>query len=162
MSMQPTARPGTFRLPGFGGAALFLRSCIVLDDLAGPALGVDIGILDRVSFTQFLGREVTAGFSQRLSEFFLAAASDVAPEDTVPEFSDGPSTLNCRVVSSSAGVIELLVTIAQDPESDDPGIAGVEFQTSRSALAQAGLDVRVLESIDDDPAAVLEPPSDWS
>ena len=86
----------------------------------------------------------------------------MAPEDTVPEFSDGPSTLSCRAVSSSAGVVELLVTIAQDPESDDPDIAGVEFQTSRSALAQAGLDVRVLESIDDDPAAVLEPPSDWS
>jgi len=155
-------RPSLFRLPGFGGAAVFLRTGVVLPDDQDhtPALAVDVGLLSTVDHVQYLGRPATPGFSQRLSELFLAAAADPLPEVTVPDFTDPLSGLECRIGSSTDTQVGLLVQIPEDLFAEQRTYAGVDFLTSRAALAQAAIDVRVLENVEDDPA--IEPPSDWS
>lgn len=155
--------PGMFRLPGFGGAAVFLRSCVLIPDGGNAsALGVDVGLLSTVDYVRFLGRPVEPGFSQRWSEFFFAAAGDLHPEASVPAIQDPLSGLECSVESSTDSQVELLIQIVEDMDAEEPDYAGVNFLTSRAALAQAAIDVRVLESVDEDPAAVAVPPSEWS
>jgi len=153
-------QPNLFRLPGFGGAAVFLRTGVVLPDGKAPALSVDVGLLSTVDHVQYLSRPATRGFSQQLSELFLAAAADPLPEITVPDFTDPLSGLECRVESSTDTQVSLLVQIPEDLSAEQRTYAGVDFLTSRAALAQAAIGVRVLENTDDDP--VIEPSSDWS
>lgn len=160
LSIQPL-QPNLFRLPGFGGAAVFLRTGVALDaDDHAPALSVDVGLLSTVDHVQYLSRPATRGFSHQLSELFLAAAADPLPEITVPDFTDPLSGLECRVESSTDTQVSLLVQIPEDLSAEQRTYAGVDFLTSRAALAQAAIDVRVLENTDDDP--VIEPSSDWS
>ena len=73
--------PATLRLPGFGGAGLFLRTSVMPvaaedADVDVAALGLDVGLLSPFRFVQFLSRSATPGFSQELSSFFFAAADD--------------------------------------------------------------------------------------
>lgn len=172
MSESIIARPlpweeyvsGLFRLPGFGGAALFLRSVIVpsIHDESIASLALDVGLLSPQSFTRRLGRPITLGLPEQLSAFFLAAASDWQPETSVPAVNDDVLGLRLAVTDSDSERITLLVSVHEDPEqpSDDPD--GLDFQTSRAALAQAAADVRCLDHVEADMGGVSEPPVDWS
>lgn len=151
--------PARFRLAGFGGAAMFLRCTVVLP-VSGdnqPVLGLDIGLLSDVDFVQMLARPTAPGFSQHLSDFFLAAASSQAPEGLEP-FVEPISTLRCTVTGGRLDAVELEVEILHDPGEPDGQSSGIGFLTSRAALAQAAFDVRSLEGIQDDELAL---PSDW-
>ena len=145
--------PATFRLPGFGGAGVFLRTGVLpvsaddADDVA--ALGLDVGLLSPGRFVQFLSRRARPGFSQELSAFFFAAADDWAPEQSVPVFSNPLSGLTCRVLSSTPGQVGLLVEL-DDDSAGDPDVRALDFVTSRAVLAQAAMDVRALEGVDED------------
>jgi hypothetical protein len=145
--------PASFRLPGFGGAGVFLQTGVVpvsaehADDVA--ALGLDVGLLSPGRFVQFLSRRAKPGFSQELSSFFFAAADDWAPEQSVPAFIDPLSGLTCRVLSSTPGQVGLLVEL-EDDSVGDPDVRALDFVSSRAVLAQAAMDIRSLEGVDDD------------
>ena len=146
--------PATLRLPGFGGAGLFLRTSVMPvaaedADVDVAALGLDVGLLSPFRFVQFLSRSATRGFSQELSSFFFADADDWTPQDSVPAFIDPLSGLTCRVLSSTPVQVGLLVELDDDSIGDPDGRA-LDFVTSRAVLAQAAMDARILEGVDDD------------
>lgn len=170
-SMQPppmpgdSYQPGMFRLPGFGGAALFLRSSVVpaLDAGGAPtgvALSCDIGLLSPNGLNSYFGRIVGPGMSDRLSVFFLAAASQPHPQDTLAPLTEQALGLRFAVTDSDPGVVTVLVSVDMDDEAAEPD--GLDFETSRSALAQAAISIRYVEHVEDDPGGLGEPPVDWA
>ncbi len=74
-------QPGLFRIAGFGGAALFLRSGVA--NAGGPHLVVDVGLLTPDSYVWSLRRPMEPGLSGELARFFFACASEMNPELTV-------------------------------------------------------------------------------
>ncbi len=144
--------PGVFRLAGFGGAALFLRSGVA--NGGGPHLVVDVGLLTPDGCFWLLRRPMAPGFSGELARFFFACASEMNPELTVSSVQDPLSGLEVRVLSSTDGEVELEVQVRGE-DAD-----GINFLTSRVALTRAADDVRVLEAaVADDVRPV--PPMDW-
>lgn len=156
--------PAMFRLPGFGGAALFLRTTVVPDlrDEPRPCLGYDIGFLSPASFTRYLGRLASADLPGRLSAFFLAIASDENPESGVNAFWDEHMGLRIAVTASDATTVTLLVTLNDGPSDEEEEPDGLDFGTSRAVLAQAAFDVRYLDPWETDPGGIAVPPDDWS
>lgn len=144
--------PGVFRLAGFGGAALFLRSGVA--NGGGPRLVVDVGLLAPDSYVWLLRRSMAPGLSGELARLFFACASEMNPELTVSSVQDLLSGLDVRVLSSTDGEVELEVQVSGE-DAD-----GINFLTSRVALTRAADDVRVLEAaVADDVRPV--PPMDW-
>ena len=85
--------PASLRLPGFGGAGLFLRTSVMPvaaedADVDVAALGLDVGLLSPFQVRAVPVPVGHAGFSQELSSFFFAAADDWTPQDSVPAFID--------------------------------------------------------------------------
>jgi len=151
------AWPAMFRLPGFGGAAVFLRTVIAeAEDSPVPDLRVDLGLLDPGNYRQFLRRPVGAGLPSRLSAFFMAAAGDWNPESSLTPLQDDELGLSITVTESDEHRVTLLVEVQDDPEP-----VGLDFQTSRAALAQAARDVRVLDHADGVQGGEAEPPQEW-
>ncbi|MFJ7623101.1 hypothetical protein ACIQYZ_30335, partial [Rhodococcus erythropolis] len=80
-----------FRLPGYGGAAVFLRSHAVpaaVFESDVPTLVFDVGLLSPDRFNQYLSRHTDEGFVERLAAFFFHAAADFHPEKSLPAFTD--------------------------------------------------------------------------
>ncbi len=143
---------GLFRIAGFGGAALFLRSGVM--NGGSPHLVLEVGLLTPDHYAKFMRRPMAIGLSGDLAQFFFACASDMNPELSVASVHDLQSGLEIRVLSSTDGEVELEVQVHGD-DAD-----GISFLTSRVALTRAADEVRVLE------AAVAEdvrptPPVDW-
>lgn len=145
-------RPGLFRMAGFGGAALFLRSGVV--NGGGPHLMVDVGLLTPDSYVWFLRRPMAPGLSGELARFFFACASEMNPELTVSSVQDLLSGLEIHVLSSTDGEVE--VEVQMRGEDAD----GINFLTSRVALTRAADEVRVLEAAVADDVRPT-PPMDW-
>lgn len=156
MMARPTPmdvyEPGLFRLAGFGGAALFLRSGVVNGD--GPRLVLDVGLLTPEDYVWFRRRPMTPRLSDELARFFFACASQMHPELSVASVHDLQSNLEVRVVSSTYGEVEVEVQM-RDDDAD-----GINFLTSRVALTRAADDVRVLEAAVADDVRPI-PPMDW-
>lgn len=151
------AWPAMFRLPGFGGAAVFLRTVVAeAEDSPVPELRVDLGLLDPGNYHQFLRRPVGAGLPSRLSAFFMAAAGDWHPESSQAPLTDDELGLSITVIESDEHRVTLLFEVQDDPEP-----VGLDFQTSRAALAQAARDVRVLDQADGVQGGEAEPPQEW-
>lgn len=156
MMLQPSPmdvyQPGLFRIAGFGGAALFLRSGVA--NAGGSLLVVDVGLLTPDSYVWSLRRPMAPGLSGELARFFFACASEMNPELAVSSVQDLLSGLEVRVLSSTDGEVELEVQVSGE-DAD-----GINFLTSRVALTRAADDVRVLEAaVADDLRPV--PPMDW-
>lgn len=65
----------TFRLPGFGGAALLMHTVVGESDHAPDLkLRVDVGPLAPGALDQYRTRLMTGDLPERLSTFFMAAA----------------------------------------------------------------------------------------
>jgi hypothetical protein len=84
LSSSPTnwedAAAGLFRLPSFGGVAIFMSSP-VLPELGGRIeLGIDFALLSPESFAKYLHREVSLNLPILLSEFFFSAGNDQISE----------------------------------------------------------------------------------
>jgi hypothetical protein len=142
--------PHLFRLPGFGGAAVFMRTVLVpqakgQEGAIDSPFAVDLSILTPVSLNSFLGRPTSPGFVQGLCDFFLTGAADWHPEVSVSSFQDERLGLEVSITSSTESVVELVVNVVQDPEADVKEFATLNFETSRSALAQASFDIRQLD-----------------
>lgn len=137
---------GAFRLAGFDGSALFLRTAVYpgLDEDTGePALGlgVDIGLLSVTSCTAYLLREMDEAFASELSEFLRRCGAEWAPESTLAPYEDASSGLACSVLSSDSASVDLLWSMG-DPEGSSVRLS---MSTSRAAVVQASLDVRLLQ-----------------
>lgn len=175
--------PALFRLPGFGGAAVLIRSAVVraVDPVTGsPAaqavLGFDVGLLSPLSHCEYRARPAAPFFADRLSAFLLGAAGDVQPEASVAPLVDDAMGLRIRVVSSDDEKVGLLVAVDRrdgDPDigpdsdaagtdGDDSGSEGLDFESSRAALVKAAHDARFLDHTGGDPGGRSEPPVDWS
>ena len=182
--------PALFRLPGFGGAAVFIRSAVVraVDPMTGsPAaqavLGFDVGLLSPLSHCEYRARPAGPLFADRLSAFLLGAAGDVEPEASVAPLIDDAMGLRIRAVSSDDEKVGLLVAVdrrdgdpdigsdsdavgpdgdAVGPDGDGSGSEGLDFETSRAALVKAAHDARFLDHVGGDPGGRSEPPVDWS
>lgn len=145
-------RPTAFRISGYGGAALYLRSGVV----ATSRLTVDVGLLTPTDYVWFLKRRMTAGLAGNLAEFFFGCARDLRPESSIEAVHDPLCGLDVRVLSSTDSHVELQIDVRAGPER----AGDVNFLTSRVALTQAAMDVRILESaVIQDPPAM--PPMDW-
>ncbi len=174
--------PALIRLPGFGGAAVLLRSAVVraVDPVTGsPAaqavLGYDVGLLSPLSHFEYRARPAAPFFADRLSAFLLGAAGDVQPESSVEPLVDDAMGLRIRVVSSDDEKVGLLVAVDRrdgDPDigpdsdavgtdGDGSGSEGLDFETSRAALVKAAHDARFLDHSGGDPGGRSEPPVDW-
>ena len=145
-------RAGLFRLAGFGGAALFLRSGIM--SAGAPPLVLDVGLLTPDDYVWFRRLPMTQGLSGDLSRFFFSCASDMAPELTVASVDDPLSGLEVSVSGSTDSGVGLEVHVRGDSAD------GIGFTTSRVVLIRAADEVRALE------AAVADdirptPPLDW-
>lgn len=157
------AARATFRLPGFGGVALFMRTVVgEADDAPDPQLRVDVGLLAPDALDQYLRRPMTDDLPERLSTFFMAAASDWHPESSVDPVLDDQLGFFLAVTDSDEHVVTLLVQVqVQVQVEDEPEPVGINFQTSRAALTQAASDVRRLDHAEGVNGGIVEPPSDW-
>lgn len=132
------------RLPGYGGAAVFLRPRMVaartLDaDRAGWAY--DLGLLSPDRFTWFLKLAADDDLGRRLGEYFMRAASEFHPEQSLPAFADQRMGLVIDVRTSTDLRVEVDVKIL---DGDDDVDDGINFETSRAALTAAADAARAL------------------
>lgn len=137
-----TYEPAILRLPGLGGSGLFLRTSVFPGVGDSNVLAVDVGLLTVEQFQWFFSRGASPGYSLRLSEFFISLAGDESPELMRAPFTDDELDLRIDVVSSDVTEVELLIRVDADHD--------LTLQTTRSAVMQAGLDVRRLERLDAD------------
>lgn len=142
---------GLFRLPGFGGAGLFLRSGVSTSlGLAGqtyPELVFDVCLCDPQRRVNYLARPGEAGFVLRWSAFLMHAASDFHPEVSLAAFQDKAMGLSVDVESSTDTSVFLLVRVVEDLSSDVAEFDGLGFETTRAALASAAVECRQLDDI---------------
>ena len=130
----------TFRLAGYGGAALFV-GCQAAS--AGtlkaeqPGLAFDIGLLSPDRHVSYLNRRATPDFIPRLSQYLFDAAAQFHPEQTLPAFTDHAVPLMVSVRSSAADRVELEVSVMQDADDELADADTLIFETSRVALTSS-------------------------
>jgi hypothetical protein len=137
-----------FRLPGFGGAAVFLRSQIQPARACGadePALAFDVMLLSPVSHAWYLSRLAEPGFVDRLAGFLFASANDFHPELSVASLDDAAMGLSLSVVSSTDARVGLEITVIEDLDASVVEHDGLNFETSRATLAACAQSVRCLD-----------------
>lgn len=128
---------GQFRLPGYGGAALYLRSHP--STAAGYSeLSFDLALLQPTRLVQYRGRTCTTDFAHRLSEYMFSGAADVHPELSVETLSVPALGLAISYVGSTNVTVEIDVSVIDDLDEDDAGFDGLNFRTTRAVLAAAG------------------------
>lgn len=155
MAAAPRARReggtgGRFRLPGFGGAALFLRVQVVPAGTFGtdaPQAVFDVGFLSPDAHREYLRRPCEDGFVDRLSEFLFRAADEFHPENDVPAIQDPAMGLVVTVESSDDAKVCLDVQLVVDPDAEVLEVDGVNFETSRAVLVSAAQQVRRLTRV---------------
>jgi len=141
---------------------VFLRSQIrPVDDEEHCALMFDIGFHSPESERRYFSRAARADLVEALSAFFLQAASDWDPELSVSAVVDPLMGLEVAVTSSTPSSVGLLVSLASDGAQDSDEPDGLDFETTRAALAQAAQDIRDLTSVDQAAGGITEPPEIW-
>lgn len=153
------------RLPGFGGAALFLQAAprpargSGTPD-AGAVWGLDITFISPETRRAYVGRACDESLAASLSTFLLSAAADWHPETSVTPISDESLGLHAAVIASTPNDVTIEVKVIDDLDADAPDWDGLDFRTSRAALAQVAWEARQLFGGPGAPAA--EPPQEWS
>jgi hypothetical protein len=160
MMLEPkpweTYWPHMFRLAGFGGAALFMRTVLIstFDDSADgahPQFALDISTLSPHFMNNYLARFSSPDFVDRLSTFLFTAAAQWHPEVSVASFQDERLGLEISITTSTESVVGVVVKTVQDLEDEIREFDTLDFETTRSALAQASFDVRQLNGIGEPP-----------
>lgn len=151
MRVAPTAwneyKEARFRLAGFGGAAVFLRTCLVPAVLSGsetPTMAMDIGFLSPQTRRHVLARPVDGDLPARLAEFLFEVAAAEHPEQSVPAFQDDIAGLVVTVESSTDGRVCLDWSLVEDLEAEIREFDGLNFETSRAALVSASQEAALL------------------
>jgi len=137
----------TLRMPGYGGAAVFMRSQVIPARESrgnGTALAFDVGLLSPDRITHYLSRAAGPGFVERLSQFLFRAASDFHPEKSLPTFIDEAMGLTVSAMSSTDARVAIEVTMIEDPGAPVLDPDSIDFETSRAVLVVASHDLRRL------------------
>ncbi|MHB1067300.1 MAG: hypothetical protein ACYC2Z_07725 [Candidatus Nanopelagicales bacterium] len=146
--------PCQFRLPGFGGAAVFLRALTVpgieMDDGDEDAhgLALDVMLLTPTYHAWYLRRACDPGFVERLSDWLFRAGDEELPEQTVESLSDEGTGLVLSVVSSDGGHVGIEASVVKDLDDPVTEADAISFETSRLVLVAAAEAVRVLDGSD--------------
>lgn len=128
------------RLPGFGGAALFVRTHLrpaVGERFDTAHVAVDIGVMGPTFRRFYLGRRVDIRLTARLDAFMLAAASEEHPEVTVAALEDVTAGIVVAAVASTESQVTLEITIVEDLDDDVREFETLNFDTTRAALVSA-------------------------
>ena len=129
-----------FRLAGFGGAAVYMRTCVLpglMVDAPDPVLAMDIGFLSPDARHHVLARPIDPTLPERLARFFFAVAEDYHPELSVDSLQDDVAGLVVSVESSDDDRVCLNWSLVEDLEADVREFEGLNFETSRAALVTA-------------------------
>lgn len=142
--------PATFRLAGFGGAALYMRTVVIPDpDQPDRAtVAYDLTLHTPEADSTWRARPANPGLPDRMAEFFLRAAADWHPENTLPAITDERLELSIDATSSTDDAVTLEVAMHAPGLDGEPEL--LQFETTRAALAQAAQDVRALNGPDTD------------
>lgn len=142
------AEPATFRLAGFGGAALYMRTVVIPDpDQPDRAtIAYDLTLHSPDSDSTWRARPASPGLPSRMAEFFFRAAADWHPENTLPAVTDERLGLSIDATSSTDDAVTLDVAMHAPGFDDEPEM--LQLETTRAALAQAAQDVRALNGPD--------------
>lgn len=151
MVRSSTATPsGLVRVPGRGGAALFLRAGWApagWQDLERTGLVLDVGLLDPLRHVQHLGRPCGVSTAAALAAFLLSAATEHYPETSLPDFQDAEMGLALSVVQSTVLEVELDVLVVRDLGEDLIDHDHLNFLTTRAVLVSAAQQVRSLDDV---------------
>jgi hypothetical protein len=128
------------RLPGFGGAGLFLRRSIASES---NRPGADVWLVDPRMHNGVLGREVDRRFWLRLARYLFDVAGAQFPDRDVPAFLDASSGLSVDVGTSDSNRVGLQVLVTGLDDPDCPEL-GLRFESTRAALANAAIGVQSL------------------
>lgn len=123
------------RLPGYGGAGVFLRRTICGDPPSRK--GIDLWLLGPTFCTAVLGRETDPGFLPDLARYLFDVAGSAAPEKNLPAFADTTAGLSVDVESSDDTRVGLRIVVVEDLDEDVPGHEDLHFEVSRAGLAHA-------------------------
>lgn len=137
-----------FRLPGFEGAALTLRTLMIpgaQNGSGGIRMALDIGLLSPDRKVEYFARLIEIETISKLSELFWRAATDRHPELSVPILNDESLGLTFAVVSSNDFRVEIQITLVEDLTANVLEFDMLNFETSRVALTSAAADVRTLD-----------------
>jgi hypothetical protein len=99
----------------------------------------------------YLARFSSPDFVDRLSTFLFTAAAQWHPEVSVASFQDERLGLEISITTSTESVVGVVVKTVQDLEDEIREFDTLDFETTRSALAQASFDVRQLNGIGEPP-----------
>ncbi len=125
------------RVPGYGGAAVFIDCHLAPGSLVGsdaPELVFDVGFLSPEVFLQYFHRRADPELASLLGDFFLRAAGDFYPEQSLPTLTDERMGLQLSVQSSSEDRVTIDASIIPDMAAAVTEPEGVNFETSRAAL----------------------------
>jgi hypothetical protein len=120
------------RVPGYGGAGVFLRKTIAGDPPGSTA--VDVWLLGPGFCSAILGRATETMLYPDLAKYLFDAASNARPEQALLAFQDLTAGLSIDVGTSDEARIGLRVRIVDDPDAPVIDYLEIDFETSRAAL----------------------------
>lgn len=140
---------GRFRLAGFGGTALVMRTCVFpwADPETGVMQGVpgvDLEVLTVTERRAWLTRETSIDFPDRWASYLRQIASEWRPEVSVPPIADEPLGFDVTVTHSTDSDVELQLRILVDPLAEEPHHWVVPLRTTRLAVLTAASGISVL------------------
>jgi len=103
-----------------------------------PEQAADVALLTPDRYVRYLRRPISEGFARELGHFLFSAASEFHPEQ-LPAFFDNRAGLTVSIMSSTDSRVGIEVSIIVDLEAQVAETDGINFETSRTALASAGL-----------------------
>jgi hypothetical protein len=141
------------RLPGYGGAGVFIRRAVVRGALSSP--GVDVWLVGPEFVEAVLGRATLPGFLADLARFLFAVAGAAVPEQDPHLFEDPVAGFTIEITGSDNARVELVTTVTSSSPSEPPGCLfedvgadaheyALGFETSRAALANTAQDIAEL------------------
>jgi hypothetical protein len=120
------------RLPGYGGAGVFLRRSVAGEPVDRKA--IDIWLLGPDFCSAVLGRETESNLLPDLARYLFAVASGTAPERDLPSFADTTAGLSIDVGTSDHVRVGLRFRVAEDLDAAVVDYLDLDFESSRAAL----------------------------
>lgn len=130
----------TFRLPGFGGAAVTLRRAFVparTFATSFPTRAFDVGFVSPAMHTEYRARPAGGDFLAHLAAFCFRAANDIHPEQSLETLQEDLMGLTVAVVGSTDARVILEFTLVEDMEAEVRKYDGTGFETSRAVMVTA-------------------------
>lgn len=123
------------RIPGFGGAGVFLRRTVAGSPATAKAL--DLWLVGPSFCNAIFRRATEPGLLADLAKYLFTVAGATNPTHDMPSFQDSTAGLSVDVVTSDERRIGLQVNVVEDLEADVTEYLGLNFETSRAALANS-------------------------